>query len=380
LFVGTVRSGSKDLGIELNLPGEKVFSHHLLVPATTGRGKSNLVKIMMWSVIDKDYCGLLVLDPHDEYYGRKDFGMKDHPQGDEKVIYYSLNPPPGAATLKINVEKLKPWHFDGVIDFSTAQKEATYAFYKKHGEDWIRQILTSESDSYPTGIKEESVGVVARKLSILGISAGDAGELECSGIFSTEAGKTTIDEIAKDLQEAKTVIIDTSSVSGESELLVGSMVVSEVFSKYKKFKKSGELATKPVVSVVIEEAPRVLGKEVLKAGPNIFSTIAREGRKFRVGLLAITQIPSEIPRQVLANMNTKLVLGLEMEPERKSIIESASQDLSKDSRSIASLDIGEALVTSNFTKFAIPISVPYFCEEVFGQKKEESMRDFSGFS
>jgi DNA helicase HerA-like ATPase len=120
------------------------------------------------------------------------------------------------------------------------------------------------------------------------------------------------------------------------------------------------LEGKPVISIVLEEAPRVLGKDVLEKGSNIFSTIAREGRKFKVGLIAITQLPSLIPRDILANMNTKIILGTEMVQERQAIIDSASQDLSTDSRNIASLDKGECIVSSNFAKFAIPIMVPFF--------------------
>ena len=123
---------------------------------------------------------------------------------------------------------------------------------------------------------------------------------------------------------------------------------------------------KPVISILLEEAPRVLGKEVLEKGPNIFSTIAREGRKFKIGLTAITQLPSLIPRQILANMNTKIILGIEMQPERQAIIESASQDLSSDSRSIAALDKGEAIITSNFTRFALPVKIPLF--ETYAKK------------
>jgi len=100
----------------------------------------------------------------------------------------------------------------------------------------------------------------------------------------------------------------------------------------------------------------------LEKGPNIFSTIAREGRKFKIGLIAITQLPSLIPRTILANMNTKIILGVEMAPERLSIIESAAQDLSEDNRNIASLDKGEAIVTSNFARFATPIKIPFFSE------------------
>ena len=141
----------------------------------------------------------------------------------------------------------------------------------------------------------------------------------------------------------------------------------------------GTLKEKPTISVVLEEAPRVLGKEALEHGHNIFSTIAREGRKFKVGLTAITQLPSLIPREILANMNTKIILGIEMKPERTAIIESASQDLSDDDRTIASLDIGEALISSNFAKFAIPVKIPIFEDVVKNSvKKDNVKKEFSG--
>jgi DNA helicase HerA-like ATPase len=99
--------------------------------------------------------------------------------------------------------------------------------------------------------------------------------------------------------------------------------------------------------------------------------VAKEGRKFRIGLVAITQLISLIPREILANMNTKIILGNEMALERNAIISSASQDLSEDSRTIASLDKGEAIVSSNFTKFAVPIQIPLFEHYIEGIKKPE---------
>ena len=53
-----------------------------------------------------------------------------------------------------------------------------------------------------------------------------------------------------------------------------------------------------------------------------------------------------------------------MQAERTAIIESASQDLSDDNKSIASLDVGEALISSNFLKFAVPVKVPKFSDLV----------------
>src|SRR5207244_4307190 len=141
-------------------------------------------------------------------------------------------------------------------------------------------------------------------------------------------------------------------------------IANEVFTKYQNFKAEGMLDSKLPVSIAIEEAPRVLGSDKLQFGDNIYSKIAREGRKFKIGLVAVTQLTSVIPRDILTNINTKIILGNEMATERRAIIDSAAQDLSDDDRTIASLDRGEAIITSIFTKFAIPIQIPLFEEYV----------------
>ncbi len=377
LYLGKLRSGSKVIDVDISLPGKDVLSHHILVPAMTGKGKSNLLSCVLWDLVPKDYCAMLVLDPHDEYYGRNKTGLKDHPSKD-KIEYYSTDPPAGCRTLKINIKLLKPGHFDGAMDWSPAQKEALAAYHKKFREEWIEAVILEKPLN--SVFNEATLAVVKRRLLQLLNLEFDGEELRCSGVFDIQAGMTTISDIVSALEDAKTVILDTSSFSGAVEILIGSMITSEIFSRYRYYKNKGMLRDKPVVSIVLEEAPRVLGKEVLDKGPNIFSTIAREGRKFKVGLIAITQLPSLIPRQILANMNTKIILGIEMAPERQAIIESASQDLSQDSRSIAALDKGEAIVTSNFARFAIPIKIPLFDDFIKKdlKNKERVDKDFSG--
>ena len=178
---------------------------------------------------------------------------------------------------------------------------------------------------------------------------------------ATTKGLTTVNDIAKDVEAGKVVVLDTSRLGDEAELLIGNIIASKLFEEYKNSKARGTLERKPVASVVIEEAPRVIGEDVLSSkNDNIYSTIAKEGRKFKIGLAAITQLSSVIPRTILANMNTKIILGNEMKQERQAIIESASQDLSEDDRNIASLDKGEAIISSIFVPFAIPIKIPLF--------------------
>lgn len=374
LFIGNLRSGSKVLDCGIFLDGVKVFSHHILIPATTGKGKSNLMSCMLWDCMDKDYCSILVLDPHDEYYER----LKDHPSKDKLVYYTPKDAPPGTRTLKIHLELIRPQHFNGVVEWSQAQAEALSAFYSKYGNKWIESIILNKTVE---GFGEATIAVVRRRiLRLLDLDFVN-NQLYCNGVFQLNAGESTIRDVCAELEDSKTVIVDTSGFSGAVEILIGSLIITEVFGKYKSYKTKNVLKDKPVISVVLEEAPRVLGKEVLEKGPNIFSTIAREGRKFKVGLTAITQLPSLIPRQILANMNTKIILGVEMKPERQAIIDSAAQDLSEDDRNIASLDVGEAIISSNFARFATPVKIPFFDE--FAKDKGDDLgvkKSFNGIN
>lgn len=377
LFLGNLRSGSKEMSFDVSLPGKDVLSHHVLIPASTGKGKSNLVSCTLWEIVGKGYAGMLVLDPHDEYYGRVGLGLKNHPRKDKVSYYTPSNPPPGARTLKINLKKLKPEHFQGAISLSDPQRQCLYVYHKKFKENWIFNLL-EEKRIEGVRFHEDTLAVVKRKLiSLLGIEINEE-KVVCEGIFDLVAGDLTISEICQELEQSKVVIIDTSYFSGAIEIMVGSIIATEIFSKYKWYKRTGQLDEKPVISIVLEEAPRVLGKKVLEQGSNIFDTIAREGRKFQIGLMAITQLPSEIPKNILANMNTKIILGMEMGSERQAVIESSPQDLSQDSRTIAALDKGEAIVTSTFTRFAVPIKVPLFSEFVKKAKKEKVEVNFMG--
>lgn len=381
LYIGKLRSGSKIIDADLFLDGKEVLCHHILVAATTGRGKSNLTSCMLWNLLEQNYAGVLVLDPHDEYYGRNNKGLKDSNNKDKVIYYTPFNVPPGCKTLKINLKKLKPEHFFGSIRLTDAQGDAIYTYYKKFKQDWIKQIMLGveiKVNDKPI-IHEATLNVLKRKLmGLLSINIQN-NEVVCKGIFDEVSGESTVTDICNSLEKSNIVIIDTSNFSGNLEILIGSMIATEIFSRYRKHKKQGTLEEKPVISIVLEEAPRVLGKEVLERGPNIFSSIAKEGRKFKLGLYAITQLPSLIPKDILANMNTKIILGIEMSSERQAIIDSAAQDLSSDNRNIASLDKGEALITSNFTKFATPVRIPFFLDLIKAKDKtKEVKKDYSG--
>ncbi len=380
LYIGKVRSGSNVLDIPLRLDEVDVLSHHILIAATTGRGKSNLMKVMLWHLIESESSGILVLDAHDEYYRySKDgeiYGLSQHYGAREKVHYYTPNPQNEGITLAINIREVKPYHLKEITEFSSAQEDAMYLAYSKWGRDWIEVLLTGKKDGKKVSLEnvhDSTIAALKRKIQVaLELSVVD-GELNQNGSIFTVgvAGERTISDIVEQLDSGEIVILDTSTISKNVEILIASMIMTRIFDRHKKCKEGREINCNfnelPVVSVVLEEAPRVLGGE----NGNIFKTIAREGRKFKVGLIAITQLPSMIPREIMANLNTKIILGNEMRSERDAIISSAPQDLSKDSKMIASLEKGEAIVSSIFTKFAVPVKIELF-EDIVPNRKQKN--------
>ena len=385
IFVGYIRSGSKVLDdAEVWLDALDIFSHHILIPATTGRGKSNLVKTILYHLLDSNGVGALVLDAHNEYYGVGGRGLRDHPLSSRNLVYYTpTNPPPGARHLNISLDTIRPDHFEGIVDFSDAQTRTMRKYYSRFRGEWINELMLE--DPYignDAGSKREA-DKNAVTLSVLQQKLRQALDLDVDyernavvsrhSVFDDVRGKNTVVDMVKHVESGRVVILDTSKMNDEAELVVGSIIASRILDNYRNAKASGTLSSRPVATIVIEEAPRVIGEDVLRSGTNnIYSTIAREGRKFKVGLTAITQLSSVIPKTILANMNTKIILGNEMKLERQALISSASQDLSEDDRNIASLDRGEAIISSIFVPFALPIQIPLFEEVIRADRTKNS--------
>ncbi len=365
ITIGKLRSGSKRLKCDYCMDGSKMLSHHVLISAQTGRGKSNLVKVMLWEAMKHERIGVLVLDVHNEYHGSgNQAGLKDHPKARDRLIYYSKDPPPGQRALKINLRSIDPQDIVGVLNLSEAQSEAAYLFRNKFGRDWIKGIMGNDDDN----VSPSTLRALRRKFENLFRMVEQAdGSYSCSSdVFSMEAvGESTVRDMADALEKGKVVLIDGSSISDDTGLVIMSAILEDVFRKYEGYKTRGELDVVPQLAVVLEEAPRVLAEGTTS---NIFSRIAREGRKFKIGLVAITQLVSVIPTDILANIGTKIIMGNEMAFERQKLIDSAAQDLSAYGQIIAGLDKGESIVSSIFSQFPVPVYTPLFDEVVRDEK------------
>lgn len=362
--IGKLRLGRRVLDdLIISLPSENLISHHMLVVAATGKGKSNFAKVFIKGVIDAHKVSGIVLDPHGEYYGEKgNIGLSSD-KNNHKILYFTprFREFPGSEQLRVHAEDLTPSNFFGIIDLTDAQREAMDTLYRKYGSAWLKNLIAEMSPEAiinETGNKIQLVTIYALKRRINYIM-----ELENNDglVFTLKSRRdvSIFDKIKRAVQESKVIVIDTNLVGDEAEKLIASSVVSKIFNLYRRTKQSypEKFKTLPELLLVFEEAPRVLGAS---AGSNIFGTVAREGRKFKVGLCAITQMPSLLPREVLSQMNTKVILGLPAPADRDAVINSSSQEISDESTEIQMLDTGEAIITSPFVQFPIPVKVDYF--------------------
>jgi hypothetical protein len=164
--------------------------------------------------------------------------------------------------------------------------------------------------------------------------------------------------IVDELMDGYTVLVDTSGLSSMEEILVASVITRRVLESYGQlFLEDRERFERlPPTLIALEEAQRVLSK-AQRGDENVFPRLAREGRKFKVGLCAVSQQPKLIDDELLSQFNTFFVLGLADEKDRNILRASSKQDISALGPEIQTLMPGECLVANLEAPFAVPARV-----------------------
>lgn len=106
-------------------------------------------------------------------------------------------------------------------------------------------------------------------------------------------------------------VLDFSGVpSGAADVAIG-VVLNLLFEVSLRGVPDGPGIGRPSpVLVVLEEAHRYLGEGASALTRNSANRIAREGRKYGIGLLLVTQRPTELPKTALAQCGTIIALRL----------------------------------------------------------------------
>ncbi|MDF0591471.1 ATP-binding protein [Methanotrichaceae archaeon Mx] len=369
--VGRLRNGSRDVKeIPVALHSD-AMDHHMGVFATTGMGKSNFMKVFAASCMrmassKESKFGLLIVDPHGEYiFGSKGTkGLLHLDRYREGIVCYSTDKrhlkDPSVSNLTVKRSEILPQDIEVLYDWTPAQREALEAVSRVfYGEEWLDDLLTSEGAAkmIAEGFHEKTIGRIGRTIRTI---------LDKNRYISDLT--SSIPGMVNNLLAGKVVLVDIPTLGERSELFLLSLLSRSILDRYKK--ESAEGSRGKSCLITIEEAQRVLGGG--EGSLARFESIAREGRKFGVGLCAITQQPKLINKQLLSQFNTFVILGLADRNDRTRLEESAKQDLSTLDVEIQTLEKGEAIVSTLKIPFPVPARVHLYEEYLERLNREGS--------
>ena len=301
---------------------------------TTGSGKSFLARMILAGLIHADHASTLIFDMHNEYgpdttssdTGNAVFGLKG--KFTNKVRLVGL----GAGTTFGNMPSdfnLEISHSDitteDVLQLTQILnlKETTATTLDKleneFHENWFNAFMQMnvggvvENEHEKMEPSPDSVAYWARQAGIHP-GAAEALRSKLNRLFNRPylidaPASNGLKAIITALQDKRHVVLSFGKYDSELDyLLVTNLITRKIRDAWQQATEDfhsgkNKIEPRPLV-VVVEEAHKLLNREM--ASQTIFSTIAREMRKYYVTLLIIDQRPSQIYDEVMSQLGTRI--------------------------------------------------------------------------
>lgn len=404
--------GSLDLG--------RLVTRHCAIVGSTGSGKSNLVAVLLEAIATQGFpsARVLVIDPHGEYasavgqYGRV-FKLKADPAKGELPLYVPFWALPFEELQTIALGAMQPGPEASVREEVIARKKDAAKHLTKSPpdiaitadspipfnlkklwfdlDDYERQTFddserTKPCDKIKNGNAETLVSNlypapqpgskkpfahprprnIARQLELLRNRLQDSSYefLFRPGEALTPDldGKTTGDlhQLVESWvgHDRPLTVLDVSGLPSEIlSTIVGTMVriVYDMLFWAQNLPISGR--NQPLL-IVLEEAHIFLPEKGDSAAHRTISKIAKEGRKYGIGLCVVTQRPVEIESTVLSQCGTMIALRLTNSADRSKVEAAMPDDLGALSGMLPALRTGEGMILGE--AMPIPSRIQFF--------------------
>jgi len=323
----------------------KLRNKRTMIFAQSGFGKTNLVKVLLYHMTSDSTYGKLIFDLNGEYFlrGTSTYGLGDIDEDSIKknVVVYSDKALPSEYQNsgrfifggKVLLNMHKHLTVGDILSFGTGFSEVMRAFLLYLDEEGVGNFIQNIDDYVENPIKlnqdfsdffgplkKDKEDVSARK-TVAAIRKRVRHLIdEGKGLHS---GTSKLAENVFDyLRQGKTVIIDLSLKDNMDASIISTILVRKLFDNNKAQFTSGN--SKEVINTVIfvEEAQNVLSEEFVKSNANPFVRVAKEGRKFGLGLVAITQRPSAISEEIRTQAENFFAFHMGNSDDIKALIKS----------------------------------------------------------
>ncbi|HGM5283858.1 TPA: ATP-binding protein [Serratia liquefaciens] len=347
-----VGSGGTPCYAELN----ELLGKHTAILGSTGAGKSGTVAAVIHSILDRGKIAahkhwhpqIIILDPHNEY--GKAFPKHQRLSTDEgtlKLPYWLLDLEESlslfigktefAATSQSNIiknaliyvreqtaEKLgldkNLLTVDSPIPYILGSTDGLDHFGCKDGALYKEGLIGSINIQRPENkdkSKHEDFSKVIRKIDSL-LKDGRLKFMMDSWNGVEDPLPVIVNQFLT--QNTTIQIVDLSGVPNEVAG-VASAAIARIVFQLKVWQSEAERQNSPVL-LVCEEAHRYVpnrGEAQYEAAQSAIRRIAKEGRKYGVGLLLVSQRPSEVEATVLSQCNSWIVLRITNDADREHV-------------------------------------------------------------
>ncbi len=341
LNIGTLVNQSN---IDVNVEANPILNRHLAILAMTGAGKSNTVAVLIDQLV-KYNVPVFVFDMHGEYRDA------EFPNGEVNIISPRINP------LYMSFQEIKKLvnisnnafiqerHFR--YAFNEAKNNISVGMGSRHKFlESIQEILYARSQE--EGSDKQIVDVINK--------IEDAID-KYSNLFDNNKAN-----IIMDIKVGYVNVLDLS----QTDEAVSEVLVSHIMRNSLRMRKNAvhgsdsKNSLNHPVFYIIEEAHILAPNKRDSSSKFWIQRVAREGRKFGLGLCLVSQSPKTVDHDALSQMNNMIILRL-VEPEDQRHVQSASESLSKDLiNQLPSLNVGEAIVLGLMTKIPTLVKINEF--------------------
>ncbi len=350
--------------VEVNVEANPILSRHLAILAMTGAGKSNTVSVLIDQILQYS-VPIFVFDMHGEYVGA------EFPNGDVNIIKPQINP---KYMEFYEIKKLMNIPSNAIIQerhFREAFNHANDELSKGTEEtvnflDLMYNFLKSKS-----GLDDEEAKIDKTVVDVMNKITDS--KHKYSKLFYQNAPN-----IISKIEPGCVNVLDLSQVDEYVATVLVSHILRNSLQRSKNSAHSGNKQDlmKNSVFFILEEAHILAPKKRDSDSKRWIQRVAREGRKFGLGLCLVSQSPKTVDHDALSQMNNMIILRL-VEPEDQRHVQSASESLSQDLvNQLPSLNVGEAIVLGLMSKVPTLVKI----DEFKGRKHGDDMDIVSYFA
>ena len=315
----------------------ELLGKHTAVLGSTGAGKSGAVAVIIHRILDRGQHAnhatwkprIVILDPHNEYGAA--FPRHSRLSTDDGTLalpYWLLNFQEMVALLIGKTEFVATAQANIIKSaLMDARKKGAEVLGLKANAITVdspvpftlANLRTNiEADKPPQASKQDSHNSILQKLAVL------EGDARLKFLMTEWTGATDdpfpsiVAQLIDDVMQPR--VIDLSGVPNEVAGLSSAVIARTLFN-LKIWQTSEERAIDPVL-LVCEEAHRYVpnrGEAQYEAAQEAIRRIAKEGRKYGVGLLLVSQRPSEVEATVLSQCNSWIVLRVTNDSDREHV-------------------------------------------------------------